>query len=58
MSAVPVSPVPKACLCHTQTVFAPYVQTIEKEFGKDVHMKNSVSIPAQWMPRRIWSFGR
>jgi len=47
MSAVPVPPVPEASLCHSQTVFAPYVEMIEKEFGKDVHMKNPVSLPAQ-----------
>lgn len=57
MSAVPVSPVPKASLCHTQTVFASYVQMIEKEFGKDVHMKNPVPLPAQQMPRGILVFG-
>lgn len=58
MSAVPVSPVPKASLCHTQTVFAPYVQMIEKEFGKDVAMKNPVPLPGKRMPRGIWGFGR
>lgn len=50
----PVSPVPKACLCCTQTVFESYVQMIEKEFGKNVRMKNPVPLPAQWMPKRIW----
>lgn len=58
MSAVPVSPVPKACFCHMQTVFAPCVQMIKKEFGKDVHMKNPVPLPAQRMPRGIWVLGR
>lgn len=46
MSPAPVSSVPKACLCHMQTVLPPYVQMIEKEFGKDVHMKNPVPLPA------------
>lgn len=46
MSPVPVSSVPKACLYDTQTVFAPCVQMIEKEFGKDVNMKNPMPLPA------------
>lgn len=58
MSAVPASPLPKASLCHTQTGFAPDVQMIEKEFGKDVCMKKPVPLPAQQMPRGIWVFGR